>query len=40
MPAAFVGFARVAAAKHFTTDVLAGAAIGVMTSLVVYEIRF
>jgi len=39
-PAVFVGVARVAAAKHFTTDVLAGAAIGVATSLVVYEIRF
>ena len=40
VPAVFVGVARVAAAKHFTTDVLAGAAIGTVASLVVYEIRF
>ncbi len=40
VPAVFVGVARIASAKHFTTDVLAGAAIGTVTSLVVYEIRF
>ena len=40
VPAVFVVVARIAAAKHFTTDVLAGAAIGTVTSLVVYEIRF
>ena len=40
VPAVFVGVARVAAAKHFTTDVLTGAAIGTVTSLVVYQIRF
>lgn len=38
--AAGVGAMRMAAARHFTTDVLAGAALGTATAVVVHTIRF
>jgi membrane-associated phospholipid phosphatase len=38
--AAGVGVMRMAAARHFTTDVLAGAALGSGTAIVIHAIRF
>jgi len=38
--AAGVGAMRLAAARHFTTDVLVGAALGTGTAIVIHEIRF
>ncbi len=38
--AATVGAMRVAAGRHFPSDVVAGAAVGVGTAVVVHEIRF
>jgi membrane-associated phospholipid phosphatase len=38
--AAGVGAMRMAAARHFTTDVLLGAALGTGTAIVIHEIRF
>jgi membrane-associated phospholipid phosphatase len=38
--AAAIGAARVAAAAHFPSDVLAGAALGAATAVLVHEIRF
>ncbi len=38
--AAFVGVGRVLAGKHWITDVLAAAAIGTATALIVNEVRF
>lgn len=38
--AAIVGGLRVAAARHFPSDVVSGAAIGIGTAFIVHEIRF
>lgn len=38
-PAAFVAVGRVLAGKHWITDVLAGAAVGTATALIVHEVR-
>jgi len=38
--AAVIGAMRLAAGKHFPTDVLVGAVLGIATSMVVHEIRF
>ena len=38
--AAAVGAMRLAAAKHFPTDVLVGAVLGTVTAIVMHEIRF
>ena len=38
--AAGVGVSRVAAAKHFPSDVLAGAVLGTASGLVVYKLKF
>ena len=38
--AAGVGVSRVAAAKHFPSDVLAGAVLGTASGLVVYQLKF
>ncbi len=38
--AAMVGALRVAAARHFPSDVVSGAALGIGTAFVVHEIRF
>jgi membrane-associated phospholipid phosphatase len=35
-----VGAMRVAAAKHFPSDVVSGAAFGVLSALVVHQLRF
>ncbi len=38
--AAGVGVLRVAAAKHFPSDVVVGAAVGTLSAVIVHEIRF
>ncbi len=38
--AAVIGAMRLAAGKHFPTDVLVGAVLGIATSMVMHEIRF
>ncbi len=38
--AAGVGVSRVAAAKHFPSDVVVGAALGTLSAVVIHEIRF
>ncbi len=37
---AVIGAMRLAAGKHFPTDVLVGAVLGIATSMVIHEIRF
>ena len=37
---AVIGAMRLAAGKHFPTDVLVGAVLGITTSMVIHEIRF
>jgi membrane-associated phospholipid phosphatase len=38
--AAGVGVSRVAAGRHFPSDVLAGAALGTVSGVVAYKVRF
>ena len=38
--AAVIGAMRLAAGKHFPTDVLVGAVLGITTSIIVHEVRF